>query len=461
MKTKAAGIIVSFLLFFFAGHLPIWAATDQRVALVIGNSSYSTSPLANPVNDANDMASALRRLGFYVILKKNANLKEMDDAVRDFGERLRRAGTGLFFYAGHGVQINGKNYLIPIGARIQKETDVKYQAIDAEIVLDEMANAGNSMNIVILDACRDNPFARSFRSASRGLAIISSAPKGTFITYSTSPGKVASDGTGRNSPYTESLIKYITVPDIPIEEVFKKVRQEIGRKTKNQQVPWELSSLEGSFYFNPQKTDRLSDRVDTGMDKAAQDYEAERIRLDEERQRLQKEKELLEQKKALAEEERRLKEERSRLERERQQLAYIPKTDIAGGTRFIPRVNGKITKINFFERGADQIPKDKRVYRRNFSRTQTRFIEWELTYECPQPGRRIDFRIEEVWYDPKGNEISRTHADSYILETWTNATVTHGFGWRDASSAGWTVGTHRVDFYVDGEKVASETFGIY
>jgi hypothetical protein len=116
-----------------------------------------------------------------------------------------------------------------------------------------MANAANDLNIVILDACRDNPFARSFRSTSRGLAIISSAPKGTFISYSTSPGKVAVDGSGRNSPFTGSLIKHMTSPDVPIEEVFKRVRQDLVRRTKGQQIPWELSSLEGSFSFKPHK----------------------------------------------------------------------------------------------------------------------------------------------------------------------------------------------------------------
>ena len=139
---------------------------------------------------------------------------------------------------------------MPIGAKINKELDVKFQAVDVEIVLGEMGNAGNPMNIVILDACRDNPFGRSFRSASRGLAIISDAPRGTFITYSTSPGRVAADGTSRNSPYTESLIKHMRTPGLPIEEVFKEVRKDMGKKTGGQQIPWELSSLEGKFYVN-------------------------------------------------------------------------------------------------------------------------------------------------------------------------------------------------------------------
>ncbi len=162
------------LLLFFALLLLVpqasYAAAKQRVALVIGNSAYKTGPLANPVHDASDIAATLQKLGFTVILRKNASLQEMDESVREFGDRLRRGGVGLFYYAGHGIQIGGRNYLIPVGARMTRETDVKYQALDAEMVLDEMANAGNDLNIVILDACRDNPFGRSFRSVSRGLA---------------------------------------------------------------------------------------------------------------------------------------------------------------------------------------------------------------------------------------------------------------------------------------------------
>ena len=190
--------------------------------MVIGNGSYAVGPLKNPVNDATDIAATLKRLGFDVIMKKNASMQDMENAIRDFGSRLKRGGEGLFFYAGHGVQIGGKNYLIPIGAKIDKETDAKYQAIDAEMVLDEMANAGNSVNIMILDACRDNPLGRSLRGAGRGLAIISDAPQGMLITYSTSPGKTAADGEGRNSPYTAALIKHMTEPGLPVEQVFKR-----------------------------------------------------------------------------------------------------------------------------------------------------------------------------------------------------------------------------------------------
>ncbi len=249
---KQIVIRITLLVFFFALITPgpLFSATESRLALVIGNGNYPSARLINPVNDATDMAATLKRLGFTVILKKNARHQEMEEAIRDFGNRLKRGGVGLFFYAGHGLQISGQNYLIPIGARINRETDVKFQAVDAEMVLDEMANAGNNLNIVILDACRDNPFSRSFRSASRGLAIIPSAPKGSFITYSTSPGKVAADGSGRNSPYTAALLKFMVEPGLPIEQVFKKVRNKLDGETEGRQIPWELSSLRGDFYFN-------------------------------------------------------------------------------------------------------------------------------------------------------------------------------------------------------------------
>jgi uncharacterized caspase-like protein len=254
---KSFLVKITFIFFPFAfialNSLTALAATEQRIALVIGNSAYESGNLINPVNDASDMATALKRLGFEVILKKNVRQRDMEEAIEDFGNRLKRGGVGLFYFAGHGIQINGVNYLIPIGARIKKELDVKFEAVDTSRVLDEMGNANNGLNIIILDACRDNPFGHNFRSLSRGLAIVSSAPEGSFISYATGPGQVAMDGDKRNSPYTAALLKYMNVPGLSIEQVFKNVRISLdGLK----QTPWELSSLKGEFYFHPgmQKT---------------------------------------------------------------------------------------------------------------------------------------------------------------------------------------------------------------
>ena len=247
------------------------AIAEQRLALVVGNAVYGFSPLKNPVNDASDMAVSLQKLGFTVILKKNVNLKEMEESIQDFGNRLKRGGVGLFYFAGHGLQAGGVNYLVPIGARIDKESDIKYEAMDAGRILDEMANAANGLNIVILDACRDNPFARRFRSASRGLAIVSSAPVGTYISYSTGLGQVALDGEGRNSPFAFALMQFMKEPGLTIEQVFKNVRHKLGQETGGKQVPWELSSLEGDFFFMPgnaAKTGFLRDITDN-RDKGA------------------------------------------------------------------------------------------------------------------------------------------------------------------------------------------------
>jgi len=254
------------------------AALEQRTALVIGNGAYSSGPLKNPVNDATDMAVALQKLGFRVILKKNANLETMEVAIEDFGNRLKKGGVGLFYYAGHGVQVNGINYLIPIGAKIKKESDTRYKAVDAGRILDEMGNANNELNIVLLDACRDNPFSKSFRSASRGLAIVNNAPTGTFISYSTAAGQVAHDGEGRNSPYTKALLQYMGEPGVTLGKVFMKVRQKLRKETG--QIPWELSSLEGEFYFVPRsgKTTTARDESPaTGVTSASAYYEKRKL----------------------------------------------------------------------------------------------------------------------------------------------------------------------------------------
>jgi len=221
---------------------------ENRFALVIGNGGYKSSPLRNPANDARDMAARLRKLGFEVMHRENASQRSMEAAIRRFGRSLRKGGVGLFYFAGHGVQVNGRNYLIPIGADIEKETEVKYEAVDAGRVLDEMYEAGNGLNIVVLDACRDNPFARSFRTRTGGLARMD-APTGTFIAYSTAPGSIAADGEGRNGIFTHHLLKNIPKPGLKIEDILKEVRKGVISETNNKQVPWQSSSLTGDFYF--------------------------------------------------------------------------------------------------------------------------------------------------------------------------------------------------------------------
>jgi hypothetical protein len=216
---------------------------------VIGNGAYTNAPpLKNPPNDARDIAATLTTLGFTVASGINVNQREMKRLIREFGLNLKGGGAGLFYYAGHGVQSKGRNYLIPIDATIQSEPEVEDFGVDVNLVLNFMDDAQNGLNIVILDACRDNPFGRSFRSASNGLAQVD-APTGTLIAYATAPGRVASDGAGRNGLYTSELLRQMPVPGLGITDVFMRVRAEVMKQTGNKQVPWEASSLVGSFYF--------------------------------------------------------------------------------------------------------------------------------------------------------------------------------------------------------------------
>jgi hypothetical protein len=228
--------------------LRLGSTSERRIALVIGNGAYEIAPLKNPVNDARDMRQALSELGFEVIYRENLNQNDMKRTIREFGAKIRGGGVGLFYYAGHGVAVKGTNYLVPIDAKVESEEEVEYEGVDAGFVLSQMDSAGNRLNIVILDACRNNPFARSFRSASRGLAVMD-APSGTVIAYSTAPGSVASDGNARNGLYTQELLRFMRTPNLSIEKVFKQVRISVRNLTQGRQTPWEASSLTGDFYF--------------------------------------------------------------------------------------------------------------------------------------------------------------------------------------------------------------------
>jgi len=350
MQTKP--IRISLILFLLVLICPssLIAATDQRIALVIGNSAYSSGPLKNPVNDATDIAAALKRAGFTVTLKKNANLQEMVEIIEDFGNSLKRGGVGLFYYAGHGVQVNSVNYLLPISARINKESDVRFQAVDAGRVLAEMENANNGLNIVILDACRDNPLGKSFRSASRGLAIVANAPSGTFISYSTGAGQVARDGEGKNSPYTKALLENLSKPGLTINKVFMNVRSKVKKETG--QVPWELSSLEGDFYFVPGNDKTATDITPQGKiviekaESAAGTLDDETMKLEDEDRKLEKEKVLLEKKKVLEDKRQKIEEEKAALEAKKTPTLAMAKRPSSGETgrngRFIAYDNGTV-----------------------------------------------------------------------------------------------------------------------
>lgn len=227
---------------------------ERRVALVIGNAAYKSAPLDNPLNDATDIANELKRRGFKVITRNNANLRSLQQAVRDFSDEFKKSDVGLIYYSGHGVETKGQNYLIPVDADIRKEYELSAQGYPASQLTEMMEEVQSSdgkkrVAILILDACRDNPLTRSWRSSGRGLARMD-APAGTFISFSTSPGSVASDGRGRNSPFTKHLLQAIRKPDVPIELMFKQVRVGVMDETKGGQIPWDSSSLTGDFYFS-------------------------------------------------------------------------------------------------------------------------------------------------------------------------------------------------------------------
>jgi formylglycine-generating enzyme required for sulfatase activity len=244
--------IFSFICLLLSAVAP--AAAETRLALVIGNGSYGggIGPLANAPNDAQLITKALRSADFSVTTVIDADQKAMKRAFADFGQALTAAGpdtVGLFYYAGHGVQVDGKNFLIPSGAVIESQADVGMEAVDANWVLEQMKFAGNRMNIIILDACRNNPLpVSSTRSLEKGLARMD-APTGSFIAYSTAPDAVAFDGTGSNSPYSQALAAAIENKQLPLELLFRQVRVEVMNQTGNKQVPWDSSSLTGEFYF--------------------------------------------------------------------------------------------------------------------------------------------------------------------------------------------------------------------
>jgi hypothetical protein len=225
-------------------------AAEQRVALVIGNGAYAQSPLPNTINDARAMTDALGRLGFKVITRLNATQQDMHRAIVEFGEELEKGGVGLFYYAGHAVQIRGKNFMIPVKASISVEDHVEPESVDLNKVIGRMAGARNRLNIVILDACRDNPFGETFQFYAEGLAQ-TRAPAGTYIAYAAAPGEVAADGTGANSFYTGALARTMPEQGLSIEETFRRVRAAVLKDTKGMQVPWTASSITEDFFFNP------------------------------------------------------------------------------------------------------------------------------------------------------------------------------------------------------------------
>ncbi|HPH22072.1 MAG TPA: caspase family protein, partial [Haliscomenobacter sp.] len=226
------------------------AKPQRRLALIIGNAAYPTAGLKNPVNDATDIATALRAMGFEVISATNTNRLKMNTAIDDFGTRLKNYDLGFFYYAGHGLQVKGENYLVPIDAVPKSQGEVEYECYPVGKILAKMEEAANQANIIVLDACRDNPLQRSWSrsTGSNGLANIN-APQGTFIGFATSPGSTAADGTGRNGVYTGALLEHIRKPNLTVDQLFNAVNGTVKKLTNNLQIPWKASSMSEDLYL--------------------------------------------------------------------------------------------------------------------------------------------------------------------------------------------------------------------
>ena len=251
--------IAVFLLFsaflFAQDDAPAGVSDPPKYALVIGNGNYQggLSPLANPVNDARDMGDALLELGFDAETLLDAGLDQMEDAVTRFKDKLGsdKNSYGFFFYAGHGVQSNGENYLVPVDADIPRETYLQQRAVWVQAVLDDLNTAGNSLNIVVLDACRDNPFgwSRSGGTRSRGLLVVNQQPADSIIVYATSAGQTAEDGEGRNGLFTGQLLKNIRMPGLEVNELFRRTGADVSEVSNRKQIPAIYSQFFGTAYL--------------------------------------------------------------------------------------------------------------------------------------------------------------------------------------------------------------------
>ena len=265
MAARACDLLLAMLITM---PVPTALAGDGRVALVIGNSAYRNTPvLANPRADAADVAIALEKLGYSVTKGFDLGKAQMDDAIRAFARTLATADVGVFFYAGHGLQVDGQNYLVPVDAQLDDASGLDFELVRLETVQRQMERAART-NLIFLDACRDNPLSRNLarsmgtRSVAigRGLSAAESGA-GTLISFSTQPGNVALDGTGRNSPYAGALVKQLLSSKDDIADMLIKVRRDVMKATSNRQVPWEHSALTVNFYFSSSRTGREGQSV--------------------------------------------------------------------------------------------------------------------------------------------------------------------------------------------------------
>jgi hypothetical protein len=254
--TVARLLLACWLLLPLAASPAKPAPPSAGLALVVGNGAYRVGALPNPGNDARAVADQLRRAGFTVTLKLDTDRRQLQDAIREHVEQLARShATGVFYYAGHGAQLNWRNFLVPVDAHVRNTADIQSQGVDLGLLIDGLGRARNPANIVILDACRNNPFGLDFRIDDKGLSQLD-APPGTLLAYATAPGNTAADGEGSHGLYTDQLLREMVVPGAAVEDVFKRVRLAVRRASQGGQIPWESTSLESDFAFVPGKQKR-------------------------------------------------------------------------------------------------------------------------------------------------------------------------------------------------------------
>ena len=253
---KHLALIILLLTYSF----PILA--EKRFALVIGNAQYENSPLKNPENDSDSIASALCEIGFETYLIKNANRQEMMAGIKKFSKKGKKADVLLIFYAGHGIEQDGINYIIPVNTGVMSEESLPSAAVSLDYVLSQISYASAKVNLIFLDSCRTNSLVKGSKNLFRGLTVVQNPPSiDSFIMFATAPGRVADDGKGEHSPFTESLLTYLQEPETEIEQLAKKIRQDVRKKTKNAQDPWTTSNLSRSFFFVPQNSDKQNNEI--------------------------------------------------------------------------------------------------------------------------------------------------------------------------------------------------------